>query len=171
MQVSSVYLPVYVDRARWGCRRLRVTECATVLTAELVYDWLLDRDVCAPGWSGTVLCRASGIPLRCRVVVLPNALWKAGRVFLICDLCNRRCTRLYQPTTALPLACRRCWGLTYDSTQKGNYKLAAGTGKSLSSAILLRVLESRRTKQTRRAEGLARAHARRAARKRREAGG
>jgi hypothetical protein len=43
-------------------------------------------------------------------------------VFLKCARCERRCTRLYLPLATSSLACRRCWGLSYTSQQRYNYK-------------------------------------------------
>jgi hypothetical protein len=55
-------------------------------------------------------------------LVRPNAVWRRGRVFLVCDRCGRRCTRLYAPLATSGLACRSCWGLTYGSQTLYNYK-------------------------------------------------
>jgi hypothetical protein len=35
---------------------------------------------------------------------------------------SRRRPRLYLPRVDLDLACRRCWGLTYESRSRRNYK-------------------------------------------------
>ena len=35
--------------------------------------------------------------------LLPNAVWRFGRVFLRCPECGRRATRIYIPTENLPL--------------------------------------------------------------------
>jgi len=51
-----------------------------------------------------------------------NAVWRRGRVFLVCPSCSRRCTRLYVPVENRALACRSCWGLTYESRTLLNYK-------------------------------------------------
>jgi hypothetical protein len=50
-----------------------------------------------------------------------NGIWRFGRVFFECPECDRLATRLYLPANHLWLACRRCWGLTYDSRQN-SYK-------------------------------------------------
>ena len=152
MQTSKDRLPVYVD-GRWGRRRLRVTECAEVLTAERVYDWLLGRGACSPGWEGEVRFQVFRATHSCQVVVVPNAVWRHGRVFLACASCNRRCTRLYMPDEGDPFACRQCWGLTYESTQRGNYK---GHGESR----LMRFLITRAVREAREAERYARWRAR-----------
>ena len=36
--------------------------------------------------------------------------------------CSRPATRIYVPTEDARPACRRCWGLTYESRQERNYK-------------------------------------------------
>jgi hypothetical protein len=46
----------------------------------------------------------------------------SGRLFLRCPKCGRLATRIYVPTAETPAACRRCWGLTYESRQERNYK-------------------------------------------------
>ena len=59
-----------------------------------------------------------------------NAVWRHGRVFLRCNGCSRLATRLYLPDPDTFLACRRCWGLTYESQTKRNYKEARPGGLS-----------------------------------------
>lgn len=51
-----------------------------------------------------------------------NAVWRCGGVFLRCDRCSRRCTRLYLPRVDPDLARRTCWGLTHESRSRRNYK-------------------------------------------------
>ena len=69
---------------------------------------------------------------RVQCEVAANAVWRRGRVFFRCDRCAERCTRLYVPLPDSPIACRRCWGLSYPSRQR-NYKGAGlfGTGAGL----------------------------------------
>lgn len=55
-----------------------------------------------------------------------NGVRRYGRVFLQCSRCSRRATRLYVPTATAWAACRRCWGLTYQSRPQNNYKDGAG---------------------------------------------
>jgi hypothetical protein len=54
--------------------------------------------------------------------VRQNAVWRRGRVFLGCPRCGCRCTRVYIPLEDSSPACRRCWGLSYESRQLQNYK-------------------------------------------------
>lgn len=88
--------------------------------AEVVYDHLLRE-------RGQGVCPS--LRVQCSVqhgtftaVVVPNSVWRRGRVFLTCSACGRQCTRLYAPLEHSELRCRRCWGLTYQSTQQNNYK-------------------------------------------------
>ena len=57
-----------------------------------------------------------------QVEVTRNHVWRFGRLMLRCFNCGHRCTRLYLPTEACDLRCRRCWGLTYASRTLRNYK-------------------------------------------------
>src|SRR5229473_1410253 len=50
-----------------------------------------------------------------KVEVLPNPIWRRGRLFYRCPACGRRATRLYVPFSGLQPRCRRCWGLSYES--------------------------------------------------------
>src|SRR5262245_60676263 len=117
-------VPVWVASGRWGPRRARVNECWAVTQAENVYTQLLARDAArtVPGACGSAKMKLEGRELDFDWEVRQNAVWRAGRVFLLCDRCSRRCTRLYAPTRESWLACRRCWGLTYGSQTLGNYK-------------------------------------------------
>jgi len=117
-------VPVWIASGRWGPRRVHVGECAAVLTAERAYDELLRQEsVIRPGCRfvlGWTLPDSTGI----RDVVaelLPNAVWRCGRLFFRCGRCSRRATRLYVPTAGLEPRCRRCWGLSYQ-TQSWSYK-------------------------------------------------
>jgi hypothetical protein len=105
---------------KFGPRRVRVTECAVVITAESVYDMLLrdDPSKVKPGARVRLETTFGNVS----VVVSPNAVWRRGRVFLVCVHCDRRSTRLYAPLATSSLRCRRCWGLSYQSTQQYNYK-------------------------------------------------
>jgi hypothetical protein len=49
-----------------------------------------------------------------------------GRVFLRWSRCSHLATRLYVPTATSWAACRRCWGLTYQSRTQNNYKDGGG---------------------------------------------
>ena len=101
-----------------------MTECAFTVTAEETYTILLrDGAPVEPGWAGSVTATAeAGHSWRLGVTVKANAVWRRGRVFLVCPRCGERSTRLYAPRPDSWLACRRCWGLTYESRQRANYK-------------------------------------------------
>jgi hypothetical protein len=65
-----------------------------------------------------------GVPFLVTVEVVPNAVWRHGRVLLLCPLCDRRRTRLYSPSeNSIRPTCRVCLGLTYESRTLYNYKL------------------------------------------------
>ncbi len=49
-----------------------------------------------------------------------------GEVWQARDTKLDRATRLYVPTAASWAACRRCWGLTYQSRTQNNYKDSGG---------------------------------------------
>jgi hypothetical protein len=128
---------VWVSSGRWGPRRVRDTECWAILRAEDVYTDLLRRSLNKLTIGGQLrgslewtLPRSGGA--RADTVdweIRPNAVWRYGRVFLKCPRCSRTCTRLYVPTEAAWPACRRCWGLTYRSTQERNYELNRGRSR------------------------------------------
>jgi hypothetical protein len=109
---------------RWGPRRVRTGECCAVLKAEDVYTALLADDAARlrPGSRGTGTISVAGRNHTAWWEVRSNAVWRRGRVFLLCGRCDRRCTRLYLPLETSWLACRRCWGLTYGSRTLANYK-------------------------------------------------
>lgn len=125
---------------RWGRRRVRVTECWASVAAEDGYTELIRLDP-EGGWRGghgwdayTLTKRSTGQSRSVQVEweVQANAIWRFGRVFLICAKCRRRATRLYLPTCDTPAWCRRCWGLTYDS-RKANYRTGGCRGSMLGS--------------------------------------
>ena len=66
----------------------------------------------------TVLRRSLSIDWALRA----NAVWRFGRVFLRCPKCDRLATRIYVPRADAWPACRRCWGLTYES-RRANYNV------------------------------------------------
>lgn len=121
---------VWCPTGRWGPRRVRVTECWAVLTAEGVYTNLL-RDNPArmrAGGRGSLewTLRGGSGPVSADWELRPNAVWRFGRVFLRCPRCARPATRLYVPCADTGAGCRRCWGLTYESRQQRNYKHSGG---------------------------------------------
>jgi hypothetical protein len=115
---------VYCTGGRWGPRRTRVSECSFVLRSEDLYTALLRSNAAAvkPGALGTLTYHFSGRTVSASWEVRQNAVWRRGRVFLGCPRCSQRCTRLYMPLPTSWLACRRCWGLTYNSRTLQNYK-------------------------------------------------
>ena len=102
---------------RRGRRRVRVTECWSVLRAEDVYTELLRDDASrvAPGVKGTAILGIQDREFTASWEVRQNAVWRAERVLLRCPRCLLRCTRLYVPLPDSRIACRQCWGLTYPS--------------------------------------------------------
>jgi hypothetical protein len=109
---------------RWGRRRTRVTECWAVLTAEVLYTWLLESDQpMVAGGRGSAIWHVDVQSRTFAWEIRPNAVWRhGGRAFFMCGLCQRRAARLYLPLENSWLACRRCWGLTYASRSQNNYK-------------------------------------------------
>ncbi len=116
-------VPVWVSSDRWGRRRARVTECWAVLCAEHVYTFLLrGPEPVEAGGRGKVTWTPDGWSFTADFEIRANSVWRHGRVFLRCSRCSRLATRLYVPTETAWLACRRCWGLTYQSRTQNNYK-------------------------------------------------
>jgi hypothetical protein len=122
------------SRGRWGPRRARVEQCAATLAAELVYGRLVcDGPPFGPGRRGTLSWTpraGSGQSWDITAEVLPNAVWRRGRLFFRCPHCERRATRLYVPVFGLEPRCRRCWGLGYVS-QSWSYKPIGMLGRLL----------------------------------------
>src|SRR5690242_19249131 len=89
---------VYCPDGRWGPRRTRVSECFATLCVEDLYTELvaIGADV-RPGWEGTVRVRSADRLFLVDVVATANAVWRVGRLFLLCVRCCGRCTRLYLP--------------------------------------------------------------------------
>ena len=115
---------VWCPLGRWGPRRVSVTECVAVLTAERLYTEVLRggaHDVHA-GHRGDVRWTLGTRALWVAFELRANAVWRFGRLFLHCPTCCRLVTRIYVPTTEAPPRCRRCWGLSYESRQHRNYK-------------------------------------------------
>lgn len=117
---------VWCPSGRWGPRRVRTTECFATISAETIYTELLKQNAAAtkPGARGKASCLTGRDQSRYFEVsweLRRNEVWRRGRLFLQCDHCLRRATRLYAPTSSTPIRCRRCWGLTYPS-QQASYK-------------------------------------------------
>ena len=110
-------VPAWVSSGRWGPRRARVEQCAAI-GAELVYhQWLCDGVPMCPGDRATASWtpHKPGPTWTVNLEVLPNAVWRHGRLFLKCRKCGNRATRLYVPVEGAEPRCRRCWGLAYES--------------------------------------------------------
>ncbi len=119
---------VWCRSGRWGPRRVRVTECWAVLNAEDVYTHLLRDDPCRtkPGARGSLRWTLPHEPpLTIAWELRSNAVWRFGRAFLRCPRCDRLSTRVYVPREGTWAACRRCWGLTYESRQQRTYRIGA----------------------------------------------
>ncbi len=118
-------VPVWVASGRWGPRRARVEQCVAILGAEQVYGNLIcGGQSFGPGWRAGATWKphnASERSWEIKLEVIPNAVWRRGRLFLRCPRCDRRTTRLYVPIVNLEPRCRRCWGLNYES-QSWSYK-------------------------------------------------
>jgi hypothetical protein len=102
---------------------VRVTQCWALCTAEAVYTELLRGgiDNRREGACGSVNWSPPGRSVTVEWELRANAVWRFGRLFLRCPRCERRATRIYLPTPEAWPACRRCWGLTYESRQLRNY--------------------------------------------------
>ena len=111
-------LPAWVASGRWGRRRVRVSECCTVVKAEHLHR-RLKSSALTPAMGDIITANVAGDIIE--AVFAPNRVWRPGRVFLICSTCSRRSTRLYRPDARADLRCRRCWGLTYESSACWSY--------------------------------------------------
>lgn len=109
---------------KWGRRRVRTSECWATIRAEDSYTAVAASQF--PAGASRTRVRLSwaigGQQFSAECELTPNAIWRVGRLFLICPRCVQRCTRLYLPLETSRLACRQCWGLTYDSRTISNYK-------------------------------------------------
>lgn len=146
---------------RWGPRRARVDECAYILKAEDVYTSLLASEATAGASreAGNVIAVGQLVAWELR----PNRIWRLGRVFLRCPRCSGPRTRLYAPQSGAPLACRRCWGLSYSSRQNSYRR----TGWSLLFGTM-GAAQTQHARDERRAATLARQEVRRQARESRQ---
>ena len=122
---------VWIESGRWGPKRVKVSQCWATLRAEDVYTGLLRDNAmrARPGARGVLSWTLAGEhTFEVEWEMRANAVWRFGRVFLACPKCRRRATRIYVPTERTPAACRRCFGLTYESRQHRNYKVGSGRG-------------------------------------------
>jgi hypothetical protein len=108
-------VPVWIGGGRWGPRRVRTHECAAILRAETAYDLAYDSADAAPGRKAVVRWSVFGRDCDIRAELVPNAIWRCGRLFLRCPHCGARATRLYMPRQSSEPRCRMCWGLSYAS--------------------------------------------------------
>ena len=125
---------MWVPSGRWGPRRVRTTECAGILAAEMLYHALVcDSVPLRPGWSASLSCTVGAVEFsNIRAEVISNAVWRRGRLFLRCPACDRRATRLYVPIVNREHKCRRCWGLSYPS-QEWSYRSTGWWGAAFGS--------------------------------------
>jgi hypothetical protein len=135
--------PVWTNSGRWGPKRVQVTQCWATLKAEDVYTGPLRDDAARarPGARGTLEWRLSGRPVEQQVEweLRPNTVWRHGRLFFRCPRCARLATRLDVPTEDAGAACRRCFGLTYESRRE-DYKSAPSFLPCYSLGQMARVL-------------------------------
>jgi hypothetical protein len=122
--VTSEQAAVWCRSGRWGPKRVRVTQCWAAITAEVLYTALLRDDLAKvkPGGRGALTWTLPGQTVKLDWELRANAVWRFGRAFLKCPRCSRLATRIYLPLADSWPACRRCWGLTYESRQHSNYK-------------------------------------------------
>jgi len=140
-------VPAWVASGRWGPRRARVEQCVT-LRAELAYHrWLCDGVPMGPGTHGSCTWQPHipGPTWTIEFEVIPNAVWRHGRLFLRCRSCASRVTRLYAPAEGAEPRCRRCWGLAHES-QSWSYK-ATGFLRFLGPVAYATTLERRRQRK------------------------
>jgi len=116
-------------------RRMRVSECQVVLTAEQVRHSLLEAmpEVTAPGYHTAKVSTTPEATIT--VELIPHPIYRGGRLLLICPSCGHRVTRLYQPFDGWPLACRVCHRLAYRSTQESR-KMPAGLIRELLAGMM-----------------------------------
>jgi hypothetical protein len=113
---------VHCPRGRWGPRRVRVDECEVAFCAETLYDLFIRIGATPIPVTGTLVHTYAGRELATSWWRTENVVWRYGRVFLVCPRCREQRTRLYVPVAGASVACRSCWGLTYASRTRYNYK-------------------------------------------------
>lgn len=99
--------------------------CETLTNQGTLYASLLrDGTLVIPGSRSTATFLSDGqvTPSTDLVAyeVVPNPIWRLGRIFLIGPDCENRATRLYMPLPGLTVRCRCCWGLSF-SIQSWSY--------------------------------------------------
>jgi hypothetical protein len=121
-----------------------------ILAAELVYHELVCKGATfAPGWHKTFAWTppdGAGASWDVKAEVLPNAVWRRGRLFFRCPRCEQRVTRLYIPLAGLEPRCRRCWGLSYES-QSWSYNASGGLGSLFGPVAYVTTLCRREERQ------------------------
>lgn len=113
---------IYIPGGRWGPRRVHVESCWMVLKAEEFYQYLSDDPRVTAG-EAFVVDTDDG-PFR--VSIRRNAVWRRGRLFLVCPRCDQRAGRLYIPFKGWHARCRKCWGLNYQSQSHRSFWASAG---------------------------------------------
>ena len=116
---------VWCPGGRWGPRRTRVSECYATIRSETLYSALLldkERSKAGPNARGSATFHIGDREVTVAWELRANAVWTHGRLFLKCPRCTGCCTRLYLPLSHSAIACRSCWGLTYNSRTLSNYK-------------------------------------------------
>ena len=110
---NSSALPLFCS-GRFGRRRIRVNQCWLTLKAEESYDSAVRlRQEIGERRTFNVSCGSQ--EWRVETQLLPNRIWRHGRMFFVCQQCRNRATRLYVPSQGLDMRCRSCWGLSYES--------------------------------------------------------
>jgi hypothetical protein len=118
MQVTREPLRAWVS-GRWR-RRARVTESASALTAERVYEQLIreGRTTAPVGFGGRISWTIPSGPMwEIAFERTRNQVWALGRLFLLCPRCQRRATRLYVPSVVARPECRRLGTDLLDSNE------------------------------------------------------
>lgn len=90
-----------------------------MLKAEDAYTVILREEPSRahPGATGAVTVFGQEVEWEIR----DNRIWRFGRLFLRCPVCDRPATRVYLPLLGAGLACRLCWGLSYRS-RRNSYR-------------------------------------------------
>jgi hypothetical protein len=93
-----------------------------VLGAETAYDFVICDAASRARACGELTWRVGERIHSVQWELRANAVWRFGRVFFRCVVCGRLAARLYLPgADARTAACRRCYGLSYESRQ-ANYR-------------------------------------------------
>src|SRR5215212_936573 len=92
-------VPVSSTGSRGRRRRVRINQCVAILAAEVVYDKLLRDGVeLQPRSREAIEWKPEDTDAARWTIeadLLPNGVWRRGRLFLRCLRCGSRATRLY----------------------------------------------------------------------------